>query len=215
MTTTLSQSILWQMAIIDALWTISWVSYPRLLAIRFLWQIWHWQSCDTSALLPVFGSLTHSDIFGCSIQSTTWNWSGEKIDLFRDLCESCSVCMRTCVHIVKICLQVYLYYFIICLQHVQVRYSMCAVSKCRYVCVLYICIFHSGKLDSEACSTVFSQVWHTLLLMMNIHYLQFKSLHGGEYPTRSFSFASDILHSVCCIEFTQTAQCADELATLH
>lgn len=86
MTATLSQSILWQMAIMDALWTISWVSYPRLLAIRFLWQIWHWQSCNTSALLLVFGPLTHSDIFGCSIQSTTENWSREKIDLFRDLC---------------------------------------------------------------------------------------------------------------------------------
>lgn len=72
----------------------------------------------------------------------------------------CSACMRICVHIVKICLQVYLYYSMcIGLQHVQVRYSMCAVSKCRYVYVLYVCIFHNGNLDSEACSTVFSQVW--------------------------------------------------------
>lgn len=67
-----------------------------LLAIRFLWQIWHWQTCDTSALLDVFGSLTHSDIFGCYIQSTTENWSREKIDLFRDLREPVCNCLYAC-----------------------------------------------------------------------------------------------------------------------
>lgn len=97
--TTLSQSIQRQIAIMDVLWTISWVSSPCLLAIWFLWQIWHWQSCDTSALLPAFGSVAHSDIFECSIQPATKSWSEQKTDFFGDLCKLVHNWMNACAHL--------------------------------------------------------------------------------------------------------------------
>lgn len=71
----------------------------------------------------MFGSLTHSDIFGCSIRSTTENWSGEKIDLFRDLCGLVYNCvyaginMHECVCTCVVCACVYT--------------TMCAMSTVR------------------------------------------------------------------------------------
>lgn len=68
--------------------TISWVSSLRLVAIWFPRQIWHWHSCDTSALLLALPWLIHSlDMFRCFIETDVHG--GNTFDLW--------VCINTFV----------------------------------------------------------------------------------------------------------------------
>lgn len=148
---TLSKSILWQMAIMDELWTISWVSSLCLLAIWFLWQIWHWQSCNTSALLLAFGSLTHYDTFGCSIQSATENWSREEIDSFRDFSKPGSNCLYKGMHVqalLNVCVRACVYNMnankcIKCSVNVRTFWTIHKYA-CAYVCIcrqITVCVW--------------------------------------------------------------------------